>query len=75
MRTNLYLHILFLSLFASSLTAQDNFLKDYAPVAPTPASLGKYGEIPVGYHTGVPDISIPIHSLSEGAISVPISLS
>lgn len=64
-----------LFLVAASLAAQDNFLKDYAPVAPTPASLGKYGEIPVSYHTGVPDISIPIHTLTEGSISVPISLS
>lgn len=64
-----------LALFSAALAAQDNFLKDYAPVAPTPASLGKYGEIPVSYHTGVPDISIPIHTLTEGSISVPISLS
>ena len=70
------LYIFFcLFLLVSTLAAQDNFLKDYAPVAPTPASLGKYGEIPVSYHTGVPDISIPIHTLTEGSISVPVSLS
>jgi hypothetical protein len=67
------LYITFCSILTVS--AQDNYLKDYAPVAPTPASLGKYGDIPVSYHTGVPDISIPIYTLNEGAISVPIGLS
>jgi YD repeat-containing protein len=42
---------------------------------PNAASLGKYGDIPVTYHTGVPEISIPIYTLSEGALNVPISLS
>src|SRR5258706_7234244 len=38
------------------------------PAFPTPnaAALGKYGDIPVSYHTGVPDISIPIYTVQEG---------
>ena len=64
-----------LFLLCLSLYGQDAQLKDYAPVAPTPASLGKYGDIPVSNHTGIPDITIPIYTLSEGSISVPISLS
>ncbi|HAD12102.1 MAG TPA: hypothetical protein DCF33_06650, partial [Saprospirales bacterium] len=74
MRLHISLVILLVSCFFT-IKAQDNLLKDYAPVAPTPASLGKYGDIPVSYHTGIPDISIPIHTLTEGSISVPISLS
>ncbi len=70
------LHILFcLVLSVTALSAQDNFLKDYAPISPTPASLGKYGDIPVSPHTGVPDISIPIYTFQEGALTVPVSLS
>jgi len=57
--------ILFLLSLSIPLTAQDSFLKDYAPVAPTPASLGKYGDIPVGYHTGVPDIPSRFTPLSK----------
>ncbi len=57
------------------ISAQDNFLKDYAPVAPNAASLGKYGDIPVSYHTGLPDISIPIYTMTEGSVSASISLS
>lgn len=43
--------------------------------APNAASLGKYGDIPVSYYTGVPNISVPIHTLKEGPLSLPISLS
>jgi RHS repeat-associated protein len=38
-------------------------------------SLGKYGDIPVGNFTGTPSINIPIYTLQEGPISVPISMS
>ncbi|MFT3750879.1 MAG: hypothetical protein QM768_21375 [Agriterribacter sp.] len=38
-------------------------------------SLGKYGEIPVGTYSGVPDITIPLISLSQNDVSVDISIS
>jgi len=43
---------------------------------PTPdvASLGKFGDIPVSYETGIPNITIPIYEIKVGKISVPISL-
>lgn len=46
------------------------------PGWPTPnaASLGKYGDIPVSHHTGVTNISIPIYTIQEGDINLPISL-
>ncbi len=44
------------------------------PSNPEAASIGKFGDIPVGTFTGVPDISIPIVELSGKSISVPISL-
>ncbi len=43
--------------------------------SPNAASLGKYADIPVSYHTGVPEISVPIYTIQEGSLSVPISLS
>jgi hypothetical protein len=43
--------------------------------SPTAASLGKYGDIPVNYHTGIPQISIPIYTASAGPLSLPVSLS
>src|SRR5580698_2617890 len=43
--------------------------------SPTAASLGKYGDIPVSYHTGIPEIDIPIYTIKAGSIEMPISLS
>jgi len=43
--------------------------------SPTAASLGKYSDIPVSYHTGVPNISVPLYTVTEGDLQLPISLS
>ena len=47
------------------------------PIPPSPiaSSLGKYGDIPVGLYTGLPEISIPLYQVKEGDIDLPISLS
>jgi hypothetical protein len=44
------------------------------PPSPEAASLGKFGDIPVGYYTGVPSILVPIWNLKSRDIEVPISL-
>jgi hypothetical protein len=45
------------------------------PVSPNAASLGKYGEIPVGYSTGIPNINVPVYEITSGSLKIPISLS
>ena len=50
-------------------------IADIAAPSATVGSLGKYGDIPIGHHTGAASIDIPITSLSEGTISMNISLS
>jgi hypothetical protein len=55
--------------------AINNTIKDVVMPSPNAASLGKYGDIPVSYHTGVPNVGIPIHTLQEGSVSLPVSLS
>lgn len=45
------------------------------PPSPNAASLGRYGEVPVGLYTGIPNISIPLYTVSIGKFSFPISLS
>jgi YD repeat-containing protein len=42
--------------------------------SPNVASFNRFGEIPVNLFTGVPNISIPIHTLKYGNITVPVSL-
>jgi hypothetical protein len=43
--------------------------------SPNAASLGKYGDIPVSYYSGIPNISVPIFTIKEGSLELPISLS
>jgi YD repeat-containing protein len=42
---------------------------------PNVASMERYGNIPVGYFTGVPNISVPLYSISIGGHTMPISAS
>lgn len=43
-------------------------------LSPEAASLGKYGDMPVSYHTGSPSISIPLHTLKAKGLELPITL-
>lgn len=43
--------------------------------SPDASSLGKFGEVPVSKYTGVPQISIPIYTVTEKDITIPVSLS
>jgi YD repeat-containing protein len=45
------------------------------PPSPTAASLGNFGDIPIGYYTGTPDISVPLYEIKTKDLSVPITLS
>ncbi len=59
-----------------NLFSQSNYqTRSVVPPSPNAASLGKYGEVPVSAYTGVSNISIPIHTINAGRITVPISLS
>ena len=42
--------------------------------SPNVSSLGEYGKVPVSYYTGIPDISVPLHSVKTGNLNLPISL-
>ncbi|MBL7728145.1 MAG: hypothetical protein JNM68_10680, partial [Dinghuibacter sp.] len=45
------------------------------PPAPNAASLGKFGEIPVNYSSGIPSIGHPIFSWGRGKLNVSLGLS
>lgn len=44
------------------------------PVTPAAQEFLKYGEVPVSEYTGIPNISIPIYSIVEDDVEVPIKL-
>jgi hypothetical protein len=43
--------------------------------SPDAAALGKFGDIPVSEHTGIPEINLPVYTIQAGALKLPISLS
>jgi hypothetical protein len=61
--------------FGTSVQGQIDQFRTVSIASPTAASLGKYVDYPVNYHTGVPDISFPIYTVKEGPLELPISLS
>lgn len=60
---------------AQTNTVLNNPYNQVSIASPTAASLGKYADIPVNYHTGIPQISLPIYTVKAGSLSLPISLS
>jgi hypothetical protein len=50
-------------------------INNFVPVSPNAASLGKFGNIPVSYYTGLPSIEVPIYTIEQGNIKLPIKLS
>ena len=65
-----------INLHAQHLSAgNDLSMTKTIPSSPEAASLGKFGDIPVNNYTGIPSISIPIHKVTSGDLSLPISLS
>jgi hypothetical protein len=69
------LWVLFLCL-AETLWSQpnNNYVTSTTIPAPNAGSLGKYADIPVSYFTGVPDISVPIYTVEEGPLKLPVSI-
>ncbi|AUP78955.1 RHS repeat domain-containing protein [Flavivirga eckloniae] len=52
--------------------AQD--LPTIVPPSPEATSLAKFTEVPVSTYTGVPNISVPIYTIKQNGITIPISL-
>ncbi|ADB38155.1 SGNH/GDSL hydrolase family protein [Spirosoma linguale] len=72
----IYMGIFYLFLFNSGGTLWAQFQRpDVSLPSPNAASLGLYGEVPVSLYTGTPNIDIPLYTIQEGKINVPITLS
>ncbi len=70
-----HLSVLFLLAVCTLSGQQSSFdLPDYNPVSPNAASLGKVGLYPVNKNLGTTSVNIPIYTLQEGDLSVPIGL-
>jgi len=60
-------------LFSWIFTAQE--LPTIIPPSPEATSLAKFIEIPVSHYTGLPNITIPIHTIHQSGMNIPVSLS
>ncbi|MFI5163413.1 MAG: hypothetical protein ACHQHN_19190 [Sphingobacteriales bacterium] len=48
--------------------------KSLLPHSPDAEALGKFGDLPVGLYTGIPNISIPIYQIKLKGLTIPISI-
>lgn len=67
--------LLILLQFKSEAQFPDFRLQNYRPATPSAFSFLKYTEMPVSEYTGLPKISIPIYEISDGGVTIPITLS
>ena len=58
-----------------SLKSQNKLLPTVIPPSPDAAAMTKHVDIPTNNYTGIPNISIPIHTIKTRELTVPISLS
>src|SRR5690606_18667375 len=67
---------LFLLFGGLSYSQNQNILNlgNLIPPSPEVAAFGKYFDFPVGHNSGTPSVSIPFHTLQDGALTVPIGL-
>ncbi|WEA00670.1 hypothetical protein [Mucilaginibacter sp. SJ] len=64
-----------LALFSIKGFAQTNLkLPEVVPASPQSRAFQQYGDYPVSYNTGVPDISIPLYTVKSGELEMPIVL-
>ena len=56
-------------------TSTNSLYSQVSIASPTAASLGKFTDVPVSYHTGIPEVSVPLYTIKEGSLALPISLS
>ncbi len=77
MSQKIFLLFLFVFNLLNKINSQSNqnIEKQIIPVSPSAASLGKYGNVPVNYYSGVPQISIPIYTIKTRELNLPITLS
>lgn len=60
--------------FTTTVISAQQMLPGDVPT-PNTASLGRFGDVPISYYTGRPNVEIPVYTLKVRDYSLPISLS
>ena len=66
---------LFLLFFQSAVIKAQLDTKNIIPLSPNASAIARYGEVPVSLYTGVPEISVPIYTISGRKLNLPLQLS
>jgi YD repeat-containing protein len=69
-----YTQILIIIFLAGWQTGWSQTVKEPAFTSPNSASLAKFEDIPVSYHTGVPEIGVSLFRIQEGNLSIGLTL-
>lgn len=69
----------FFTLLLTSICLSKNILAqqklpDIVKPSPQSTNFQKFGEFPVSYNTGIPDISIPLYTITSGDLEMPVTL-
>jgi YD repeat-containing protein len=72
-----YCLLLLMLVLQTNINAQAPSIQTPTIIPPSPQAQAfmRYGEIPVDYSTGVPSISIPLYTVKEKKLELPISIS
>ena len=70
----IYLYLVTLLGWQMVATAQSTDIPRFIPPSPEVSALFRYLDYPVGYSTGIPEISIPIYTIQCGSLSLPITI-
>ncbi len=62
----------FALIYSMGLFAQTSLPGDVP--SPNASDLGRYGDIPISYHTGRPEIRIPLYDLTVRGVTLPVTL-
>jgi len=76
MQRSTFFHLLTVLCFTTfSIHAQDiDYRPNLIPPSPDASALGKYAEYPVGLYTGTLPLNIPLYTVKDGSLEVPIEL-
>lgn len=60
--------------YSTQAQIQSDFYENVVPEVSSAGTLGTYGQTPIDYYTGTPNISVPIFTLKSRHLALPISL-
>ncbi len=65
---------LIVSILCSYLAIGQPQMEKIIPLNPDAAAIERYGEMPVGHFTGIPNVGVPVYTLTSKTLSLPLSL-